>query len=130
MGSEMAYNLFSKRHALDERDTFVVCDAIPEAAQAFARNFESQFPRSRIRIVETPEEYVHNLSNLELVSCVGFRATVASATVITMLPSSPQVRTVYAGTHGVLSALRALSAEDRKNTICIDSTTLDVDVGK
>ncbi|KAL5490203.1 hypothetical protein ACEPAI_5036 [Sanghuangporus weigelae] len=122
MGSEMAYNLFSKRHALareEERSidtidqSFVVCDAVPEAARAFVRNFQSQFPRSKIRIVETPEE-----------------AAMASATVITMLPSSPQVRTVYTGTHGVLSALRTLPPEDRAQTLCIDSTTLDVEVAR
>ena len=63
MGSEMAYNLFSKRHALAREDksvsmdrNFVVCDAVPEAAQAFALNFRRQFPRCEVHIVETPEE--------------------------------------------------------------------------
>lgn len=120
MGSEMAYNLFSMRHArareanaVNTDSNFVVCDAIPEAAHAFARHFQSQFPRSKVRVVETPEE-----------------ATLASSTVITMLPSSPQVRTVYTAANGVLAALRNLPPHERKQTLCIDSTTLDVEVAR
>lgn len=64
MGSEMAFNLFSEQHALSQEEgahageelKFVVCDAVPEAAHAFARNFQSQFPRSEVRVVDTPEE--------------------------------------------------------------------------
>lgn len=49
---------------------------------------------------------------------------------ITMLPSSPHVRTVYTEASGVIPALRALSEEDAQSTMCIDSTTLDVDVAR
>lgn len=56
MGSEMAFNLFSKRHALASEECFVVCDAVPEAASAFAANLRHNFPASKIRIVGTPEE--------------------------------------------------------------------------
>ena len=55
----------------------------------------------------------------------------------TMLPSSPHVQQVYTGAHSVLSALQQLptpSPAERANieyaqTLCVDSTTLDVDVG-
>ena len=47
-----------------------------------------------------------------------------------MLPSSPQVRSVYTDANGVLSALHSLSEHDLNNTLCIDSTTLDVNVAR
>lgn len=58
------------------------------------------------------------------------RATLASATIITMLPSSPHVRQVYLDSNGVVPTLRSLSPVDASNTLCIDSTTLDVQVGR
>lgn len=60
------------------------------------------------------------------------RVVLASQTIITMLPSSPQMKEVYTGERGVLSVLnndKLLSPEQVKSTLCIDSTTLDVDVG-
>lgn len=57
------------------------------------------------------------------------RVVRASGTVITMLPSSPQVRTVYAGASGILSGLHDLPQETAQ-TLCIDSTTLDVEVAR
>ncbi|THH10269.1 hypothetical protein EW145_g1430 [Phellinidium pouzarii] len=113
MGSEMAFNLFSKRHALANSSTFVVCDAVPEAARAFVANFQNHFPGSQLSIVSTPEE-----------------AVLASQTIVTMLPSSPQVRSVYSGDSGVLSALQALPRAQAEETLCIDSTTLDIDVAR
>ncbi|KAI5124323.1 hypothetical protein M0805_008930 [Coniferiporia weirii] len=109
----MAFNLFSKRHALAVNSSFVVCDAVPETARVFTSNLQHHFPGCRIRIVNTPEE-----------------AVLASQTIVTMLPSSPQVRSVYAGENGVLSALRALPKEDVQETLCIDSTTLDINVAR
>lgn len=57
-----------------------------------------------------------------------YRATLASQTVVTMLPSSPQVRSVYS--EGVLPTLRRLPKEQSRSTLCIDSTTLDVTVAR
>lgn len=56
----MAFNLFSKQFALSENKdaSFVVCDAVPEAARAFADNFRKHFPGADVRVVSTPEEYV------------------------------------------------------------------------
>jgi len=45
-----------------------------------------------------------------------------------MLPSTPQVQTVYGA--GIIPALRSLPAHLAKSTICIDSTTLDVTVSQ
>lgn len=62
--------------------------------------------------------------------CFKLRAVNASKTIITMLPSSPHVRAVFTEDRGVLSALRRLPAEHAKETLCIDSTTLDVNVAR
>lgn len=45
-----------------------------------------------------------------------------------MLPSSPQVLTVY--NDGIIPTLRTLSSDRSSNTLCVDSTTLDVDVAR
>ena len=47
-----------------------------------------------------------------------------------MLPSSPHVRQVYLNSSGIIPTLRSLSQADTSSTICIDSTTLDVQVGR
>lgn len=56
MGSEMAYNLFSKKLAQSADSYFIVCDAVPESAVTFRRNFLTRFPGASIDIVQTPEE--------------------------------------------------------------------------
>jgi 3-hydroxyisobutyrate dehydrogenase len=47
-----------------------------------------------------------------------------------MLPSSPQVRTVYSEAGGIIPSLKSLPVATAKNTLCIDSTTLDVGVAR
>lgn len=47
-----------------------------------------------------------------------------------MLPSSPHVRNVYTEANGVLAGLQALQQEQVNETLCIDSTTLDVNVAR
>ena len=47
-----------------------------------------------------------------------------------MLPSSPHVRKVYSESSGIVSTLRLLDKEEARSTLCIDSTTLDVQVGR
>jgi len=113
MGSEMAYNLFSKRIAESSDFRFVVCDAVPEAAARFTDNFRKQFHAANISVATNLEE-----------------ATRASGTIITMLPSSPHVRQVYLDSRGIVPTLRSLSPVDASDTLCIDSTTLDVQVGR
>ncbi|KAG6909835.1 hypothetical protein DXG01_015108 [Tephrocybe rancida] len=110
MGHEMALNLFSKQFTNDVEAHFVVCDAIPDSARAFAEKFLGQFPAAKIAIASTPEE-----------------AVLGSQTVVTMLPSSPEVKTVYSH---ILPILQQLPSAEARSTICIDSTTLDVSVAK
>ena len=47
-----------------------------------------------------------------------------------MLPSSPQVKTVYCDRNGIISALKALESTESRNSLFIDSTTLDVGVAR
>jgi 3-hydroxyisobutyrate dehydrogenase len=62
MGSEMAYNLFSKQIAPADSGApsgnyrFVVCDAVPEAAARFADNFRKQFRGANVTVVANPKE--------------------------------------------------------------------------
>lgn len=56
MGSEMAFNLFSKKFAESPDANFVVCDALPSSATSFRQNFLAQFPGANIDVVPTPEE--------------------------------------------------------------------------
>ncbi|KAJ7184211.1 3-hydroxyisobutyrate dehydrogenase [Mycena filopes] len=110
MGSEMAFNLFSKQLATPDA-RFVICDALPASAAAFRQSFTATFPGVDIQIAATPEE-----------------ATLASELIVTMLPSSAQVQTVYNG--AIIPTLRGLSPDLARATLCIDSTTLDVDVSR
>jgi 3-hydroxyisobutyrate dehydrogenase len=56
MGSEMAYNLFSKKFEQSADSRFVVCDAVSESAVSFRQKLLSQFPSANIDVVQTPEE--------------------------------------------------------------------------
>jgi 3-hydroxyisobutyrate dehydrogenase len=47
-----------------------------------------------------------------------------------MLPSSPHVRQVYLDPRGIIPTLRSMPPLSASNTLCIDSTTLDVQVGR
>lgn len=59
MGSEMAYNLFSRTLVESNGGVrFVVCDAREATSVAFAKNFTTQFPGANIQIANTPAEYV------------------------------------------------------------------------
>lgn len=111
----MAFNIFSKTHSADPSAHFVVTDALPTVAQSFCADFVSQFPAAReyITVASSPAEAISQC-----------------ATVITMLPSSPEVKAVYAQEGGLLPALRELGEKERGETLFVDSTTLDVAVGR
>ncbi|KAF8906007.1 3-hydroxyisobutyrate dehydrogenase [Gymnopilus junonius] len=111
MGYQMAYNLFSKLHRQGDGSHFVVCDANPETAKLFCTNFMSAHPNAVIDFAENPEH-----------------ATMMSNRIVTMLPSSPEVKNVYSDF--VIPALRKLSVSASKETFFIDSTTLDVDIAR
>ncbi|KAI5983787.1 3-hydroxyisobutyrate dehydrogenase [Pisolithus albus] len=107
MGSEMARNLFLNKFSESPDSGFVVCDAIPDSAASFRRSFLSRCPEVHIEV-----------------------AVLAAGTIVTMLPSSPEVNTVYTESNGIIPALRSLSANKPQQTLLIDSTTLDVDVAR
>ena len=57
MGSEMAYNLFSR--TLVESGgaaRFVVCDAREQSATDFVNNFHTHFPGAKIEVMTSPAE--------------------------------------------------------------------------
>ncbi|KAF8797846.1 hypothetical protein BYT27DRAFT_7123847 [Phlegmacium glaucopus] len=112
MGYQMAYNLFSKQHVKEKDWRFVICDVVPDASRAFRAEFMKQYPNAQLSIADTPEE-----------------ATLNSSCVITMLPSSPQVKSVYSQIIPVLQKLNASSTLETR-TLFIDSTTLDVDIAR
>jgi 3-hydroxyisobutyrate dehydrogenase len=58
MGSEMATNLFSKQLAASKDAQFIVCDAVPEAAQYFRDVFTKKYPEAKLTIAESPQEQV------------------------------------------------------------------------
>lgn len=58
------------------------------------------------------------------------RAVMASQTIVTMLPSSPQVKTVYTESNGIIPTLLSLPQDVAQQTLCIDSTTLDVKIAR
>ncbi|KAJ2931429.1 hypothetical protein H1R20_g5726, partial [Candolleomyces eurysporus] len=111
MGYEMATNLFSKQYAASKDTHFVVCDVVPEASQSFRDVFIQKHPGANITIADSPQE-----------------AAINAATIVTMLPSSPQVKDVYY--NRIIPALASLPRAAAQETLCIDSTTLDVDVAR
>ncbi|KAF8163118.1 NAD binding domain of 6-phosphogluconate dehydrogenase-domain-containing protein [Crassisporium funariophilum] len=111
MGYQMAYNLFSKQYIQANDSHFVVCDAIPDSALSFRQRFLSEYPDAQLSIANTPEE-----------------AALVSSQIITMLPSSPQVKSVYS--QAIVPTLQRIHANSSESTLCIDSTTLDVDVAR
>ena len=42
-----------------------------------------------------------------------------------MVPTSANVKEVYLGVNGVLSALQGLSSNEASNTLCIDESTIE-----
>lgn len=106
----MANNLLTKTFKEDAQASFVVCDADPSAVTRFLTTQGSLHPGRRILPSTSPS----SLSKL-------------CGTVITMLPSSPQVNDVYLGEDGVLHGLS--DAAEGSQTLCIDCTTCDRQTG-
>lgn len=55
-----------------------------------------------------------------------------ASTIITMLPSSPEVEQVYLGENGILEMIHEVSngGKERDETLLIDCTTGDIEVGR
>lgn len=109
MGKEMAHNLVTKVFAEHPNASFVVCDNNPTAVTRFLTAHTSLFPNRRVLPSSSPA----GLTRL-------------AGTIVTMLPSSPQVKEVYLGEDGILQGLTEVSeSEQNSGTLLIDSTTLD-----
>lgn len=112
MGREMASNVLQKTfQANSDKDlTFVVHDSFDLSTTRFLTANTSLFPGRNIVPATSP-------------------AGVASlaSTIITVVPSSPQVKEVYLAENGILQGLRGLGdpKEPSNSTLCIDCTTLD-----
>ena len=97
------------------------------APELFANTFGTNFLAQRYPSRQHPKStyfFIYQFSELVIMN----RATLASQTIITMLPSSPEVQNVYG--EGVLPTLRRLTENQARSTLCIDSTTLDIIVAK
>ncbi|EST04797.1 6-phosphogluconate dehydrogenase, NADP-binding [Kalmanozyma brasiliensis GHG001] len=114
MGKEMANNLLSKTLAAnpDPAVTFVVHDTFEQSITRFLTANTSLYPNRNILAASSPA----GIAKL-------------SGTIVTMLPSSPQVKSVYTEENGILDGLESYcsaSADDiQAKTLCIDCTTLD-----
>lgn len=112
MGREMASNVLQKTfQANNDKDiTFVCHDSHDLSTTRFLSSNTSLFPGRNIVPATSP-------------------AGVASlaSTIITVVPSSPQVKEVYLGETGILHGLRGLGdpSDPSNSTLCIDCTTLD-----
>ncbi|KIS69657.1 putative 3-hydroxyisobutyrate dehydrogenase [Mycosarcoma maydis] len=117
MGKEMANNLLSKTLASnpDPAVTFVVHDAFEQSITRFLTANTSLYPNRNILAASSPA----GIAKL-------------SGTIVTMLPSSPQVESVYTHENGILDGLESFQAaavdDAQAKTLCIDCTTLDPDV--
>ncbi|KAF9792476.1 3-hydroxyisobutyrate dehydrogenase [Thelephora terrestris] len=106
MGYEMATNLWKKKFAQNSSGELIVCDARQEVAMRFVEETNGR----SASFVKTPRE-----------------AVLSAETIITMLPSSPHVVSVYEGfSEGIIHTLKELPAEEAQKTLCIDSTTCHV----
>ncbi|PWN42539.1 hypothetical protein IE81DRAFT_323299 [Ceraceosorus guamensis] len=113
MGREMAFNLLSKTFESLPQDTnasFVVHDTVDQSVTRFLTSNSSIFPGRHIVPASSP-------------------AGVASlaGTIVTMVPSSPEVKEVYQAEGGIIEGLQSLGKPQEKEnkTLCIDCTTLD-----
>jgi hypothetical protein len=70
----------------------------------------------------SPAAYAYMLTSL-------YRLAATCGTIVTMLPSSPEVRQVYLEDSGILQGLTG-SERGPVGTLCMDSTTLDVSVAR
>ncbi|GAK65279.1 3-hydroxyisobutyrate dehydrogenase [Moesziomyces antarcticus] len=112
MGKEMANNLLTKTMAAnsDPAVTFVVHDTFEQSITRFLTANTSLHPKRNIIAASSPA----GIAKL-------------SGTIVTMLPSSPQVEQVYTQENGILEGLEshASSNDPQASTLCIDCTTLD-----
>ncbi|SCV67195.1 BQ2448_5841 [Microbotryum intermedium] len=122
MGRGMAANLLNKTFADKEgvyapekqKPAFVVYDAHTPAVDAFLNEHVRAYAGRDIIPASSPA----GVAKL-------------AATVVTMLPSSPQVQEVYLGENGLYEGVEGLEGSERKaETLFVDCTTLEQGVAK
>ncbi|SCZ96122.1 BZ3500_MvSof-1268-A1-R1_Chr8-1g10020 [Microbotryum saponariae] len=122
MGRGMAANLLNKTFANQEgvyapekqKPAFVVYDAHTPAVDAFLNQHVRAYAGRDIIPASSPAGV----------------AKLAS-TIVTMLPSSPQVQEVYLGENGLYDGVEGLEGSERKaETLFVDCTTLEQGVAK
>lgn len=127
MGYEMATNLWRKKFAQNNSGELIVCDARQEVAMRFVEETSGK----GASFVKTPREYVRQRYICRLTCLIRlprcYRAVLSAGTIITMLPSSPHVLSVYEGfSEGIIPTLKELPTEEARKTLCIDSTTCHI----
>lgn len=121
MGRGMAANLMNKTFAgvegvydpKKQKPAFVVYDAFQPAVDSFLNEHTRAYAGRDVIPASSPAGVAR-----------------LAATVITSLPSSPQVEEVYLGEGGLADALKELDEEKRAESLFIDCTTLEQSVAK
>ncbi|CCA75021.1 probable 3-hydroxyisobutyrate dehydrogenase, mitochondrial precursor [Serendipita indica DSM 11827] len=108
MGFEMATNLFTKTIVAHQTGSSIVCDVNQDATQTIISKMKEKFPEYEVIVAKSPAEVVS-----------------LSSTLVTMLPSSPQVKD---SADAIVPALAKLA--NGEPTLLIDSTTLDIEVAR
>lgn len=117
----MAANLLNKTFAGQEgvyepnkpKPAFVIFDAHQPAVDAFLNEHVRAYAGRDIIPASSPAGVAR-----------------LASTVFTVLPSSPQVESVYLGEGGLAESLQELDDAARAETLFVDSTTLDQGVAK
>ncbi|ORY57701.1 3-hydroxyisobutyrate dehydrogenase [Leucosporidium creatinivorum] len=121
MGRGMAANLMNKTFAgvegvydpKKQKPAFVVYDAFQPAVDSFLNEHTRAYAGRDVIPASSPAGVAR-----------------LAATVITSLPSSPQVEEVYLGEGGLAEALQELDEARRAESLFIDCTTLEQSVAK
>ncbi|KAG5803137.1 hypothetical protein H9Q74_012606 [Fusarium xylarioides] len=116
MGNHMLNNLISRYSSpvSGKEVGFALCDVNQAAVGSIIKRQDSQHP------------------DVPLISCSSpYDVAQRASTIITMVPTGKHVREVYVGQdRSVLSALKAMSQDQRADTLCIDQSTIEQSVSK
>ncbi|KAI7759307.1 hypothetical protein LZL87_008684 [Fusarium oxysporum] len=114
MGSHMLNNLISRyRSPTSGKEVgFALCDVNQAAVDSIIKRQDSEHP------------------DVPLISCSSpYDVAQKASTIITMVPTGKHVQEVYVGQgKSVLSALEAMSQDQRADTLCIDQSTIEQSV--
>nr|RBQ87619.1 hypothetical protein FVER53263_00019 [Fusarium verticillioides] len=116
MGNHMLNNLISRyRSPANGKEVgFALYDVNQAAVDSIIKRQDSEHP------------------DVPLISCSSpYDVAQQASTIITMVPTGKNVQEVYAGHEkSVLSALKAMSQDQRADTLCIDQSTIEQSVSK